>query len=624
MIHRFCAILLTSFISVHAAQAQTVFYVNSGATGADTGDSWADAFTDLQSALQMALYGDEVWVAEGIYKPTVPVDLQNVTDPERNTPFRILDGVRLFGGFNGTESARNQRDWKLHQTILSGDLVGDDNDNIERTELTRIDNSWHVIFMGEVDLGPVDETTTVDGFTITGGNADPPLPNPDDSGGGLWLIGAQNTFSNPTLQNLIFTANTAHFGGGMGCIFSEPTLINVTFIGNTATSDGGGMNSIVCSALLRNVYFEDNHSVELGGGLMNNRGAANMIGVTFVNNSAEWGGGVYNLLDNTYVVNAFFANNVATISGGGMYNDESAASVMNAIFTGNRTLDPALRGGGAMGNFRETPFLTNNVFYGNTTARDGGAIFNINSDPRIINSILWGNSAGGLDDEIFSGGIPGASALVINSIVQGGIPLSSVNGGGNINADPNFVDPNGADDVLGTTDDDFRLTLFSPAIDAGLNQALLFDILDLDEDGVQGADEGVPIDFSGNQRVFNGLGGPFTVDLGVYEFGAPPVAAVVDIETDTVDLPVIPVFVDAYPNPFRNQATLRYSLPTSGRVILKVYDTLGREVATLVDRYLPAGTHEALFSAPDLASGLYLYHLEVGGRTATKKMMRIR
>jgi len=626
MIHRFCAILIMVFLWVCTAQAQTVFFVNSDATGADTGDSWADAFTDLQSALQMALYGDEVWVAEGVYKPIVPVDLQNVTDPERNTPFRILDGVRLFGGFIGVESARNQRDWILHETILSGDLVGNDNDNIERTELTRIDNSWHVIFMGEVDLGPVDETTTVDGFTITAGNADPPLPNPDDSGGGLWIIGAQNIFSSPTLQNLIFTANTAHFGGGMGCIFSDPSLINVKFKGNTASSDGGGMNSVVCNALLRNVHFEDNHSVELGGGLMNNRGAANMIGVTFVDNTAEWGGGVYNLLDNTYVVNAFFANNVATISGGGMYNDESAASVMNAIFTGNRTLDPDLRGGGAMGNFRETPFLTNNVFYGNTTARDGGAIFNINSDPRIINSILWGNEAGGLEDEIFSGGFPAPSprALVINSIVQGGIPASSVNGGGNFSADPNFVDPNGADDVLGTIDDDFRLTLISPAIDAGLNQALLFDILDLDEDGVQGADEGVPIDYSGNQRVFNGLGGAFTVDLGVYEFGAPSVAAVVDIETDSAELPVIPVFVDAYPNPFRNQATLRYSLPTSGRVILKVYDTLGREVATLVDRYLPAGTHEAQFSAPDLASGLYLYHLEVGGRTATKKMMRIK
>jgi len=622
MYHRFCATLITLLLSAFVAQAQPVFYVNTAATGANTGDSWVNAFTDLQSALQMGMYGDEVWVAEGIYKPTVPVDPLDVTNPEKNIPFRILNGVRLFGGFTGTESTRDQRDWKAHPTILSGDLLGDDNDNIDRTEPTRSDNSWHVIFMGEVDLGPVDETTTVDGFTITGGNADPPLPNPDDSGGGLWVIGAHNEFSSPILRNLIVTANTAHFGGGMGCIFSDPTLNNVDFVNNSATSDGGGMNSIVCNALLRNVYFEDNHSRELGGGLMNNRGSANMIGVTFIDNTAEWGGGVYNLLDNTYVVNAFFANNTAIVSGGGMYNDESPASVMNAIFSGNRTLDPALRGGGGMGNFRETPFLTNNVFYGNTTARDGGAIFNINSDPRIVNSILWGNQAGGLEDEIFSGGFPGASALVIASIVQGGVPQSSVDGGGNFDADPFFADPNGEDDVLGTTDDDFHLTLASPAIDAGFNQALLFDVLDLDEDG--DINEGVPIDFDGNQRVFNGLGGLFAVDLGVYEFGAPAVAAPVDIETDTAELPVIPVFVDAYPNPFRNQATLRYALPTDGRVILKVYDTLGREIATLVDQYLPAGTHEARFSSPDLASGLYLYHLDVGGRTATKKLMLIR
>ncbi|MCH8246048.1 MAG: T9SS type A sorting domain-containing protein [Bacteroidetes bacterium] len=622
MYHRFCATLITLLLSAFVAQAQPVFYVNIDATGSNTGDSWVNAFTDLQSALQMGMYGDEIWVAEGIYKPTVPVDPLDVTDPEKNIPFRILNGVRLFGGFIGTESTRDQRDWKAHPTILSGDLLGDDNDNIDRTEPTRSDNSWHVIFMGEVDLGPVDETTTVDGFTITGGNADPPLPNPDDSGGGLWVIGAHNEFSSPILRNLMVTANTAHFGGGMGCIFSDPTLNNVDFVNNSATSDGGGMHSLVCNALLRNVYFEDNHSREFGGGLMNNRGAANMIGVTFIDNTAEWGGGVYNLLDNTYVVNAFFANNTAIVSGGGMYNDESPASVMNAIFSGNRTLDPALRGGGGMGNFRETPFLTNNVFYGNTTARDGGAIFNINSDPRIVNSILWGNQAGGLEDEIFSGGFPAPSrrALVTASIVQGGVPQSSADGGGNFDEDPLFVDPDGADDVIGTADDNFHLTLASPAIDAGLNQALLFDVLDLDEDG--DTNEGVPIDFEGKQRVFNGRRALFIVDLGVYEFGAPAIG--VEIETDTAELPVIPVFVDAYPNPFRNQATLRYALPTDGRVILKVYDTLGREIATLVDQYLPAGTHEARFSSPDLASGLYLYHLDVGGRTATKKLMLIR
>ena len=251
MYHRFCATLITLLLSAFVAQAQPVFYVNIDATGSNTGDSWVNAFTDLQSALQMGMYGDEIWVAEGIYKPTVPVDPLDVTDPEKNIPFRILNGVRLFGGFIGTESTRDQRDWKAHPTILSGDLLGDDNDNIDRTEPTRSDNSWHVIFMGEVDLGPVDETTTVDGFTITGGNADPPLPNPDDSGGGLWVIGAHNEFSSPILRNLMVTANTAHFGGGMGCIFSDPTLNNVDFVNNSATSDG-----VECIRLSVTLYCE--------------------------------------------------------------------------------------------------------------------------------------------------------------------------------------------------------------------------------------------------------------------------------------------------------------------------------------------------------------------------------
>ncbi len=85
-----------------------------------------------------------------------------------------------------------------------------------------------------------------------------------------------------------------------------------------------------------------------------------------------------------------------------------------------------------------------------------------------------------------------------------------------------------------------------------------------------------------------------------------------------------PVFLDAYPNPFRDQATFRFALPTSDRVVLTVYDMLGRKVVTMVDNILPAGTHEAHFYAPDLASGLYLFHLDIGGSSVTKKMMLVR
>ena len=81
-----------------------------------------------------------------------------------------------------------------------------------------------------------------------------------------------------------------------------------------------------------------------------------------------------------------------------------------------------------------------------------------------------------------------------------------------------------------------------------------------------------------------------------------------------------------YPNPFNPTTTIKYSIPQSGKVTLKVYDLLGNEVATLVDEYLPAGTYEAEFSvgqdsSPDIASGIYFYKLQAESFVETKKMI---
>ena len=63
----FC-VVVTLFITA-TAQAQSIIYVSHVATGADTGTSWSDAFTFLQDALQVAQSGDELWVAQGTYRP---------------------------------------------------------------------------------------------------------------------------------------------------------------------------------------------------------------------------------------------------------------------------------------------------------------------------------------------------------------------------------------------------------------------------------------------------------------------------------------------------------------------------------------------------------------------------
>lgn len=79
-----------------------------------------------------------------------------------------------------------------------------------------------------------------------------------------------------------------------------------------------------------------------------------------------------------------------------------------------------------------------------------------------------------------------------------------------------------------------------------------------------------------------------------------------------------------YPNPFNPSTTIKYSIPNSGFVTLKVYDIIGNELVTLVDEERSPGSYEVSFNASDYASGIYIYALRADGFTQTKKMMLIK
>lgn len=150
-------------------------------------------------------------------------------------------------------------------------------------------------------------------------------------------------------------------------------------------------------------------------------------------------------------------------------------------------------------------------------------MFNFNSsDPNLANCILWGNTDGGGSDESAQIHNSGSTPVVNYCCVQGW--TGGLGGTGNIGGDSLLRDPDGPDNTVGTEDDNLRLSVGSPCIDAGDNTAVPPDTADLDGDA--NTAEPTPLDLDGAPRFFDdpnttntGNGTPPIVDMGAYEHG---------------------------------------------------------------------------------------------------------
>ncbi len=239
---------LTLFLAL-GAQAGTVRYVNGSAGGLNNGTTWDNAYTDLQSALAVAVGGDEIWVAAGTYRPTSTADVTK--------SFTLVAGAFVYGGFNGKETLRIQRNWAQNPTILSGALSGGA-------------HSYHVV------RGATGGT--IDGFTIRDGNANGPVL--DAGGGGMIDL---NTAS--IIMNCKFINNSASIAGGGLLCYNNVTAASVTnclFTGNTSGNLGGGFYSDLINVSINNCTFSKNTAVT-GGGVYRNGG-----GLT-LSNCILWG-----------------------------------------------------------------------------------------------------------------------------------------------------------------------------------------------------------------------------------------------------------------------------------------------------------------------------------------------
>lgn len=507
-------IVLLAWVSLAAG---ATIYVDDDAIGANTGLNWADAYRYVQDGLAAALRGDEIHVAQGVYKPDQGTGR---TPGDRTIGFYLKSGVTIKGGYAGSGAADpDARDIKQYETTLSGDLMANDVGDV--SDPSRSENSYSVVRAGDVD-----ETAVLDGFTITGGNANGDPAYTHDAGAGLFCMNASPTIidctfndnramgsgggigaggGGPTLTRCTFTGNRAgYMGGGAFLGWGTGTLENCVFT-NNSSQHGAGLANIAFDATVTDCTFSGNSATGDGGGMRNDNNSCGVTNCTFSHNSCgSNGAGMFNLVSNSTVADCIFDDNHAGFFGGGVINQSSSSILTNCLFRQNSSYSGGAMANGGWGGPSSNTLLTNCVFAGNAADAWGGGMLNgSGSDATITNCTFSGNSSalhgagvcnqGGsivttIANCILWGNNPSAVAgntlIIHHSDVEGGTgqPWFGV---GCVDVDPLFADSAG------------RLVPGSPCIDAGDNAAV---------------PPGVTTDLDGNPRIAGGV-----VDMGAYE-----------------------------------------------------------------------------------------------------------
>jgi len=437
-----------------------IWYVNGAVPSSGNGTSWAQAKKTIQEAVAASVKGDEIWVKAGTY--SLPGTIT------------VSKEIKLYGGFAGTETQRNQRDWKTNVTTVDGHLFSGTCFHVQHyVSFNFIIDGFTISQCGSTSqtggainiISDAPITASISNCTITGNRA--------SNGGGIFA----SVFSSVTISNTTFSGNVSQNGGGAFAVNSNPATVTVTgstftsnsapsgaaiynsanlfvssstFSSNTATYASGGAGGAIenwgysgnqLNVTISDSTFENNTapmSGGMGGAIHNRYATVNLTGSTFTGNSAQSGGAVYNDQSSSLAIGGSTFSGNSAGSGGAVYNSATLAVVEQSLFSGNT----ATANGGAIFSPSSHP-IRNTRFISNTANSGGGAIYNAGS-PSIANCVFlnngapsgWGgaiNNQGGTTTIVnstfhknhanYTGGAvfnaPGVSAVIRNSILWG-------------------------------------------------------------------------------------------------------------------------------------------------------------------------------------------------------------
>ncbi len=431
----------------------TIFYVNAqAATNAPAdGRTWATAFSTLEAGLAAAQAGDEAWVAQGTY--FVPSTLP--------AGFVLSNGVALYGGFAGSETNRDQRDWTRRPSILDGGRAA-------------------APMVVSIAAGATT-TTRLDGVTIRSGGVY-----------GVYCVNASPVIAHCTITQTGFWNRGG--GGGIYCTNSSASIDDNSIVQSRSVAPG--IYCSYCSLAISNNVIAGNRGDSPsgaggpGGGIDCEHSAGRIISNRIVGNAAATGGGISCTYSTTEIAFNLIADNRADFVGGGIETFAAACNIHNNRIVGNVLFGSvgSLGGGGISCLGAGSAEVVDNLIVSNVVLHaiggkgGGGITCGLGASPLIRNNTLVANQAP------LGGGLYSATtnlATMVNNLVAFG--SSGVYVTDNFSFRNNDVFGNGTNEFGGSPDptgtagnlavdpqlvenDEFlvaRLAPSSPCVDAG-------------------------------------------------------------------------------------------------------------------------------------------------------------